>query len=845
MALETYRKKRDFTKTAEPRGGRRSGGAKRKFVVHKHDARRLHYDLRLEVDGVLRSWAVTRGPSLVPGEKRLAVHVEDHPLDYGSFEGTIPQGQYGGGRVLLWDRGAWKPVNDATKGYKKGHFEFELDGEKLKGRWHLVRMASKPREKRENWLLIKGSDAFARTQNDPDILEERPESVKTGRKIAEIVDGGPGGKLMVGGKKPAKPEPEAKQTPEPSAIKGARKQIAPDFVKPQFARLRRKTPSGDAWLHEIKFDGYRLQMHIGGKSVRVLTRTGIDWSDRFGKRISDALKKLPAQNAIVDGELVVETSSGSSDFSALQADLREGRTDRFVYYAFDLPYLDGHDLRDVALIERKAQLQRLMKGCGPLLRFSEHFEEGGEMILRHACRLGLEGVVSKRKDARYVSGRNGQWIKSKCSDRQEFVVAGYVPSTTSKSKVGSLVLGYHRGGKLVYSGRVGTGFSSAVASDLFERLHKLERDDSPFCEKLDDAARRHVQFVEPQLVAEVEFRSWTADGILRHAAFRGLREDKSAADVVREGGGAARKADLPKHTVKLTHPDRVYWDDAGVTKQGLADYYSETWSRMAPFVIRRPLALLRCPSGMGRQCFFQKHAWKGQSGKILTFHDPQDKSDNPLVAIEDIDGLIGLVQGGALEVHPWQSSFDELERPDQIVMDLDPGDDVDWPAVISAAREVRQRLEDAGLAAFVKTSGGKGLHVVSPLMPSAGWGEVKGFAKGIADAMAADAPERFVATIAKARRRGRILVDYLRNGRGATAVAPYSTRARKGAPVAMPLNWDELAPDIGPAYFTVENSPGRLANLRSDPWEDFRKAEVALGANARNTKKPAGRKMSG
>lgn len=811
MALETYRRKRDFATTAEPAGTDRRGEGDA-FVVQKHAARRLHYDFRLEIGDVLASWAVTRGPSLVPGEKRLAVHVEDHPLDYADFEGTIPKGQYGGGEVIVWDRGRWEPEGDPVRGLKKGRLDFTLEGAKLKGRWHLVRMGGRPGEKRENWLLIKGSDEEARGEGDPDILAEAPESVISGRTVEDIAAG--------------KPAPRKRKAAP--ARRG--RDAWPGFVPPALATLRPAPPRGAGWVHEIKFDGYRLQGQLRNGRAKLLTRGGQDWTDRFGPTVSDALVALPAKQAIVDGELVVEGAGGASDFSALQADLGAGRSDRFLYYLFDLLYLDGEDLRKLPLVERKSRLASLLDGAPAPLRLSEHFDEDGEVMLQHACRLSLEGLVSKQRDAAYPAGRTKSWIKSKCSARQEFVVAGYVPSTVSRDLVGSLVLGYYRDGALVHVGRVGTGFSRSVAEDLATRLKRIERKTSPFPEKLPAAAVRGVVWVRPELVAEVEFRAWTAEGILRHAAFRGLRDDKPAREIVREGGAVDEKP-KPRPQVKLTHPDRVYWPDAGVTKQGLADYYAEVWPRMAPLVVNRPVALLRCPGGTEGQCFFQKHAWKGHGKEIVTFHDPEDDSDEPLVAVDSLPGLIALVQGGALEIHTWQSSLDDLEHPDQIVMDLDPGEGVSWEAVIDAARDVRARLEAAGLAAFVKTSGGKGLHVVTPLAPSpaAGWEAVKGFAAAMARSMAADDPDRYVATITKAKRTGKILIDYLRNGRNNTAVVAYGSRARAGAPVSMPLSWEELGPEIGPAQFTVTNAPARVANT-PDPWADFRRAERPLPA---------------
>jgi bifunctional non-homologous end joining protein LigD len=812
VALETYRAKRDFSATDEPAGTDRRGHGDA-FVVQKHAARRLHYDLRLEIGDALASWAVTRGPSLVPGDKRLAVHVEDHPLDYADFEGEIPKGQYGGGEVIVWDRGRWEPEGDPVRGLKKGRLDFTLEGAKLKGRWHLVRMGAKRGEKRENWLLIKGSDEAARSEADPDILEQEPASVISGRTVDDIAAG-----------KPAKKPPTKRRTRS-----GKARDPFPGFIPPALATLKPKAPAGPGWVHEIKFDGYRLQTQIRGGKAKFLTRSGQDWTARFGAEIGGALTALPAKTAILDGELVVEGAGGASDFSALQADLSANRTDRFRYYLFDLLYVDGEDLRAEPLVARKDRLAALLNGAAEPLRLSEHFDEDGEVMLRHACRLSLEGLVSKQRDAAYPTGRTRSWIKSKCSDRQEFVIAGYVPSSVSKDLVGSLVLGYHEDGTLVHAGRVGTGFSREVARDLVARLEPLSRKSPPFAEKLTAEAKRGVVWVKPALVAEVEFRAWTADGILRHATFRGLREDKPAHEITREA--AAETAKTPRPQVRLTHPDRIYWPDAGVTKQGLADYYAEVWPRMAPFIVNRPVALLRCPGGTEGQCFFQKHAWKGLSREILTFRDPLDDDESPLVAVDGLPGLIGLVQGGALEIHAWQSTLDNLEHPDQIVMDLDPGEGVPWSAVLDAARAVRARFEDVGLAGFVKTSGGKGLHVVAPLKPTdaAGWDAVKGFAAAMARSMAADDPDRYVATITKAKRTGRILLDYLRNGRNNTAIVAYGARARPGAPVSMPLAWDELGPEIGPAHFTVANAPARVANT-PDPWADFRAAAAPLPA---------------
>lgn len=820
--LDAYNDKRDFTRTAEPRG-RKARKAGRSFVIQKHAASRLHYDLRLEMDGVLKSWAVTKGPSLIAGEKRLAVQVEDHPLDYATFEGTIPKGNYGAGAVIVWDRGEWVPVGGD---HAEGKLEFELKGEKLSGRWHLVRMRGKRGERRENWLLIKSDDAAACPDDAPDILTERPESVKTGRTVEDVAEG-------AGGKpRPAKPRAKPSRARDRNAPAPRAKQAPmPDFIEPALATLKPAPPAGEKWLHEVKFDGYRLQARLDGRDARLLTRSGLDWTDRFGPDIPDALRALAADQAIIDGELVVESGAGASDFPALQADLSAGRKDRFVFYAFDLMHLNGYDLRDVPLIARKGLLEDLVATAPGRVRYSSHFGETGAMVLRHACRLSLEGIISKEADAPYRSGRGKTWIKSKCSARQEFVVAGYAPSTTSDKLVGSLVLGVFEGGRLDYVGRVGTGFSAAVAEALRSRLEPMRIDESPFAARLTAGEARGVRFVRPDLVAEVEFRAWTADGLLRHASFRGLREGKPATAVVRESGPAAKTSKPPKRRVTLTHPDRVYWPDEGITKEGLADYHAQLWPRIAPFIVGRPLALLRCPGGIDGPRFFQKHGWKGISKHIALVKDPGKTAENAMVAINDLDGLMALVQSAALEIHPWGTTVADWDRPDTITMDLDPAEGVAWDAVVAGAQQVRQRLEDAGLTAFVKTSGGKGLHVVAPLVPGADWPTVTAFAKGLAEAMAKDAPDAYVSTVARSKRKGRILIDWLRNQRGMTAVAAYSPRARAGAPVSMPVAWEELE-RIGPACFTVTNTPARLDALARDPWEDFRVAAAPLEAEA-------------
>ncbi|KRB50946.1 DNA ligase [Rhizobium sp. Root708] len=824
MPLQTYQAKRNFKVSPEPRGTRKSAAAKDNalsFVVQKHDATRLHYDFRLEMDGVLKSWAVTRGPSLNPDEKRLAVHVEDHPLEYGDFEGIIPKGQYGGGTVIVWDRGTWAPQGDLHKAYKKGHIEFDLDGEKLKGRWHLVRMHGKPGESQENWLLIKAEDDEARHKGD--ILKQRPESAKTGRKIEQVAKNPDATwDSRAKGKADTVAKPAAKRT---SSVKrvwpdGAQKAEMPDFVEPELAKLKASPPGGEGWIHEIKFDGYRLQIRIENGHVVMLTRNGLDWTEKFGGAILKAFANLPLKTAILDGELVVEQANGASDFSALQSDLSEGRSERFKFYAFDLLFLDGHDLREAKLLNRKRLLETLIAEDDELLRFSIHFSEKGSVVLDHARSLALEGIISKQEDSAYTSGRSGDWVKSKCSKRQELVIGGYVPSTATRNAIGSLAMGYYEGGKLMHAGRVGTGYTVTLAQSLHEELSKIEQKKSPFDNALSADERRGLVYVKPKLVAEIEFQAWSSDRKLRHAAFRGLRDDKAAGEVTLEAD-TKPTIETPQSDVSLTHPDRIYWPDEGVTKQGLADYYAQVWEFIRPFVVQRPLALLRCPDGIGGQRFFQKHAWKGMNAHIEQIVDPKDRGGEKLLRIADFDGLVALVQSAVLEIHPWGSTTANWEKPDIITMDLDPADDVSWGEVIAAAQELKQRLEASGLAAFVKTSGGKGLHVVSPLTPKANWVQVKAFAKALADSMSKDSPDKYLATATKAKRNGKIFIDYLRNGRGNTAVAAYSPRARKGAPVSMPLGWEELTDDIGPAYFTIANAPIRLQTLRADPWAKF------------------------
>ena len=873
--LAAYRAKRDFEKTPEPEGDPGDTGGF-SFVIQKHAATRLHYDLRLELDGVMLSWAVTKGPSLIPGEKRLAVHVEDHPIAYNTFEGTIPKGQYGGGTVLIWDRGRWEPEGDPRKGMAKGHLDFRLGGEKLHGRFHLVRLKPRPREKQEAWLLIKSDDDFARGAADPDILEEMPLSVVTGRTLDEIANdkgsavwnsnrgmaaeereakkaaASPPRKRKAAAKaKPAEDtaaaiaDPNGPPSPDIGKLaKGGTKATMPETIAPCLASLAADVPRGPNWIHEIKWDGYRLMAFKSGDSTRILTRRGHDWTARF-PGIADAVSALPVKTAILDGEAVVEDENGLPDFSALQNALSDehGKAARnAVYYAFDLLYLDGYDLRGLPLEERKARLSALVPvRKDGVLRFSEHMEADGAAMVKSACQLGLEGVISKRRDRPYRSGRGEDWLKIKCTERQEFVVAGYVPSTVSSTAVGSLVLGYYEAGELKHAGKTGTGFTAESSRQIFRQLKDLKRPTSPFASKLSAAERRGIVWVEPKLVAEVEFRGWTADRRLRHAAFKGLRDDKTAEEVMLElPNGEPPAAAPPKRSaslrsrggsevagVALTHADRVLWDE-GITKLDLARFYEGIADWILPHVAGRPLSLVRCPNGAEKGCFFQKHSWAGLGDDIRRETVRDEGGEEEVLYIEDIRGIVSLVQASVLEIHPWGARIEDVDRPDRITMDLDPGPGVAWPDVIAGAEDIRERLKAVGLESFVKTTGGKGLHVVIPLTPKADWTEVKTFAQALALAMEADSPDRYIAKASKQARKGLIYVDYLRNGRGATAIAAYSTRARPGAPVSVPLAWSELSPDLAPNGLTISNLGERLAKLKRDPWAEMSRVDQVL-----------------
>ena len=834
-ALDRYNAKRDFTKTPEPKARAGAAAPGNAYVIQKHAARRLHYDFRLELDGALKSWAVPEGPSLIAGKKRLAVHVEDHPLEYGGFEGVIPEGQYGGGTVMIWDRGTWTPTFDPAFGYRKGHLRFQLNGQKLQGEWHLVRMAPKPREKQETWLLFKSNDAAARPADAPDVLVEMPNSAATGRSIEAIKrEQDRTWSSGHGETTPAKQQRRRKPAVDPATIPKAKAGTMPGFIEPTLPTATGRAPSGAGWLHEIKHDGYRIQAHLENGRVKLFSRRGLDWTERFAA-VARAFAELPVKVAIIDGEVIVQTAAGVASFTALVDALKTGAGD-MVYFAFDLLYLDGFDLRETPLVARKAALARLLAGAGdvPRVRYNDHIEGDGNAVFRHASRLGLEGIISKTAASPYRSGRVKTWLKMKSSQSDSFVIAGFIPSTVDKAAVAALVLGEYAGKKLVPVGHVGSGFTAASARELRQRLEPLRAKTPPMKDETADA--KGVRWVEPLLSGEIEYRGRTGDGLIRHAVFRELVDGQDSRDKPRKAAPlervptaeARREASL---LARLTNPGRLLWPEQGVTKRGLAEFYAEIADWILPHLVGRPLSLLRCPEGIAAKGFFQKHAWSGLGDAVRQVRVPND--EQPMLVIDDLSGLLELVQASILEIHPWGARADRPERPDRVTIDLDPGDAVPWSQVIGAALEVRRRLTASGLQSFVKTTGGKGLHVVFPLTPQADWDTVKAFAQSLATRMAADQPDLYTANMAKSGRHGRIFIDYLRNGLGATAVGAYSTRAREGAPVAVPLGWDELGPDIRANHFTLLNLPNRLAFLDRDPWQGFATLKQTLpGASA-------------
>ncbi len=857
--LSTYRAKRDFKKTGEPSGEAQvKPSNRRRFVIQKHDATSLHYDLRLELDGVFKSWAVTKGPSLDPHDKRLAVEVEDHPLDYGDFEGTIPKGQYGGGTVMLWDRGYWEPEGSKSpeEALRKGDFKFILEGKRLHGSFVLVRMRhDRDGGKRTNWLLIKHRDDFSVEENGAAVLEENATSVASARTMEAIASG-----------KGRKPKPfmlqngeveadavwdsshglaaegrhtRTKTAKKPAAAKRT-KSAMPDFIPPQLCETLARPPSADGWIHEIKFDGYRIQMRIEDGEVTLKTRKGLDWTGKY-PAIARSASALP--DAIIDGEICALDENGAPDFAALQAALSEGKTDALVYFAFDLLFVGDEDVRELPLTERKERLAALLSGAGedPRLRFVEHFETGGDAVLRSACRLSLEGIVSKRGDVPYQSGRTETWAKSKCRAGHEVVIGAYAKTN---GKFRSLLVGVNRGDHFVYVGRVGTGYGAKTVETLLPKLREMETSKSPFTGIGAPKKTSDIVWLKPELVAEIEFAGWTADGQVRQAAFKGLREDKPAAEVEAEKPASPAKTEVPDPEtskpapkpfrkggkvevmgVMISSPDKPLWPDAGdgepVTKVDLARYYEAVGSWLIDHIRGRPCSIIRIPDGIGGEQFFQRHAMPGTSNLLELVTVLGDKK--PYLQIDRVEGLAAIAQIGGVELHPWNCEPGQPEVPGRLVFDLDPGPDVKFSTIVEAAREIRDRLDDLGLVSFCKTTGGKGLHVVTPLAVPKGkklnWDIAKGFAHDVCEQMARDNPGLYLIKMAKNQREGRIFLDYLRNDRMATAVAPLSPRARPGATVSMPLTWTQVKADLDPKRFTVRTVPGLLAT--SSAWQDY------------------------
>ena len=794
--LQEYKRKRDFTKTPEPppKLGRKTETLS--YLIQKHDATRLHYDFRLEWNGVLLSWAVTKGPSLNPADKRLAVRTEDHPLDYGTFEGTIPQGQYGGGTVMLWDNGTWEPKGDVDAGLKKGHLSFILHGKRLKGGWDLIRMQGD--EKRENWLLIKEKDEEASTEDNEEFLAERASSIATGRtmeRIAREEDN------VWGEPKKKKTKTTSKKDKKKASGAPTLQALIKQYPGVQLATLVDQPPQGDSWLHEIKFDGYRLLGFLSDGDVALMTRNGNDWTDRF-PAIRKALAELPASSAVIDMEAVVVDKEGKTSFQGLQAALGNGgNTASIIAYAFDILHLNGEDLSHHALIERKNILDDLLKKSDKsALLFSEHITGHGDEIIRKSCALGLEGIVSKQTKDPYVAGRGRSWLKSKCIKRQEFIILGYMNARKGERAIGALYLGYYDKKQLMYAGKVGTGFTMQSARNLRDKLEKLKTATKPALNDFPGAERRYVQWVRPRLLCEVAFTEWTTDGHIRHPSFQGLREDKPLQTVVHEKPlHLDREHQVTEDRgrkliggISVSHPDRVIFDDIGVTKGELVAYFDAMSPLMMPQLENRPLSLLRCPEGIKGQCFFQRSPGRGLGADVYPFKWKHKGKDYEYLYIKDKKGLLELAQMGVIEIHPWGSRIDNIDYPDRVIFDLDPDKDVPFEAVKLAAQDVRARLKKQGLESFLKCTGGKGLHVTVPLAEKDPWPKVKEWAGRLAHEMAAEVPEAYVAAMSKAKRAGRIFIDYLRNDYTATAIADYGVRARPGAHVALPLEWKDL-----------------------------------------------------
>lgn len=817
--LSNYHHKRDFSITDEPKG--KTGKRKNShlaFVIQKHGARRLHYDFRLELDGVMKSWAVTRGPSYDPADKRLAVHVEDHPLEYNHFEGVIPDKQYGAGPVMIWDNGEWIPEGDPHRDLKRGHLTFQLQGKRMHGRWHLVRM--KAASKRDNWLLIKGDDEHARTgKNNERFLDQENTSIISNRTLDEI-------RANIQGHS-AHGSHEKKENVKISKTESGNTPLLKKYARPELATLVEFPPTGKEWLHEIKYDGYRIMAFVENGKAQLRTRGGKDWTHKF-PGLAEQLAGIKVSNAVLDGEVGVLNERGATSFAALQDALSRRDTSQVEGWFFDLLHLNGDDLTQTPLLDRKAAIKKILNDKTlTMVHYSDHLESSPH-LLKKACQIGAEGLVSKRKDSFYQFRRSKDWVKSKCGQSQEFVIGGYMPAKNDSASVGSLLLGYYHDGKLRYAGKVGTGFGAELAHQIYQRLQALQVARSPFSGAVENSIRPHI-WVKPELLCEVAFWEWTADQRIRHASFKGLREDKAPETVRQEipeepPDKEKRSSSASEFTVEgivITHPEREVFPGSGVSKGDIAQYYAKVLAYMLPFVKNRLISLVRCTDRIDGECFFQRSPMRGMGQHLRGKTIAHQGNKHNYFYIDNEIGVLELVQMGAIEFHVWQSRVQAIDKPDQIIFDLDPGEEVPFDAVKLAAEDVRRRLQRLDLESFPRLSGGKGIHVAVPLKPKHGWDDIKTFCRSFAKQMERDAPDAYVATMAKALRRGKIFIDYLRNDFSATAIAPYSLRARKGAPVAVTLSWQQLEEINSSQAFSISTISTALTNAHKQMNQRF------------------------
>jgi bifunctional non-homologous end joining protein LigD len=858
-----YNSKRNFDVTPEPpeeaMPPRKKTAHALRFVIQKHDARGLHYDFRLELEGTLKSWAVPKGPSLDPKDKRMAIQTEDHPLTYSEFEGNIPAGEYGGGDVIVWDHGVWQPHDDAITAYKSGKIKFTLIGEKLSGSWMLVKTRGYGDSKKESWLLIKEQDEVARPASEYNILIDRPESVLSGNLLPFENNQ----KTKTSDKKSkiatAKKTASAVKTKPTQSISVkqplSKKKTSPipEVFSPQLATLVAEPPEGD-WLYEIKFDGYRILARVLKGKVNLFTRNGHDWTARLPIQ-AKAIEALKLEDSWLDGEVVVLNNNGVPSFQALQNAFDVGNSADIIFYLFDAPYLNGFDLRESPLQERRAQLEKVVaKQKDGTLRYSAIFDADHKSIVQSACALSLEGVIGKRANSTYVSRRSNDWIKLKCRLRQEFVIVGYTEPQGSRSGFGAILLGVHKNigdPQLLYAGKVGTGFNEARLRDIYKKMHALERTTPAVSTKLTSEQKRGAHWVEPKLICEVEFAEWTDEGILRQAAFISLRTDKPAKDIIREqpktiasssnepksakksatkNTPLARKSSVELNSkngkidvagVGISHPERVLDVESGATKLELAEFYESISEFILPHLAQRPVSLLRAPDGVAGEQFFQKHSENMAIPHITQLNKSLDPTHGRLMQIDSVEGLVGCTQMNTIELHTWGATTAHIEKPDRFILDLDPDPALPWRSVEEATRLTLSLLDELKLQALIKTTGGKGMHILVPLTPDASWEYVKAFSKAITEFMSKQIPERFVAKMGPKNRIGKVFIDYLRNARGASTVCAYSVRARPGFAVSVPISRDELDKISHSDQWNIKNLHERLEKLKKNPWGDY------------------------